>query len=130
MYKVDSDLKRRIIRLTVDGYLKPEAARAAIQEITAEMRKLGPGFSTLVDFRKAAVLPPETTDFWVEFGKRARMMGLKRSARLLNSALMKAQVNWAAREAHNNDLVQNFTDENEALAWLTRSNGSDAGPNL
>jgi hypothetical protein len=118
MYKVETDLKKKLIRLTIDSYLKPETARAAIQEMTAEMRKLGPGFSTLVDFRKAAVLPPESTDVWVEFGKRARMMGLRKSARLLNSALMKAQVNWAAREAQNNDVVQNFTEEKEALAWL------------
>ncbi|HEY7546441.1 MAG TPA: hypothetical protein VID27_16245 [Blastocatellia bacterium] len=76
------------------------------------------GFSILLDFRQAAVLPPEVADLWVEVAKHARMMGLHKSARLVSSATMQAQVNWVGREAHNSDVVRNFTDEVEAIRWL------------
>lgn len=121
MNSVETDRKRKFIRVTVQSFLKPHEARDLMNKLVDEMRALkGQGFSVLVDFRKAAVLPPETADMWVEVAKHARILGLRKSARLVSSATMEAQVNWVGREAHNSDVVRNFTDETEAIKWLTK----------
>ncbi len=120
MNSVETDVKRKLIRVTVQSFLKPHEARDLMNKLVEEMRTLkGQGFSVLVDFRKAAVLPPETADMWVDVAKHARILGLRKSARLVSSATMQAQVNWVGREAHNSDVVRNFTSETEAIKWLT-----------
>ncbi|MEW6210568.1 MAG: hypothetical protein AB1631_19545 [Acidobacteriota bacterium] len=119
MFRIETDHKRKFIRVTVQAFLKPHEARDLTNKLIDEMRALkGQGFSTLLDFRQAATLPPEVADLWVEVAKHARMMGLHKSARLVSSATMQAQVNWVGREAHNSDVVRNFTDEAEAIRWL------------
>lgn len=119
MHRIETDHKRKILRITVHSFLNVQEGKVVMARIVDEMRLLkGQGFSALVDFREAGVLPPEIADLWVEVGKQAREQGLKKSARLVTSALMKAQVNWVGREAHNSDVVRNFTDEAEALKWL------------
>ena len=119
MYKIETDHKKKVMRITVQSFLNVREGRTLMAEIIDEMRSLkGQGFSALIDFRKAAVLPPEIADLWIEVAKQARDIGLKKSARLVTSATMKAQVNWVGREAQNSDLVRNFIDEEEALKWL------------
>jgi hypothetical protein len=119
MHKIEVDHSKKIIRVTVVSFLKPESAETLIRDIFAEIRTLrGQHFCMLLDFREAAVLPPEVADMWVKLARRARIMGLKKSARLITSASMKAQVNWVGREAQNKDVVENFDNETEALSWL------------
>jgi hypothetical protein len=119
MYTIQTDHKRKFIRVTVQSFLKTSEAVGLVNGLVAEMRVLrGQNFSILLDFRQAAVLPPEVADLWIEVAKQARILGLKKSARLVTSATMEAQVNWVGREAHNSDVVRNFTDEKEAIKWL------------
>jgi hypothetical protein len=119
MYRIETDYKKKFIRVIVQSFLKSLEAKDLTKKLIDEMRRLkGQGFSILLDFRQAAVLPPDVADLWVDVAKEARTMGLHKSARLVSSATMEAQVNWVGREAHNSDVVHNFTDEAEAIKWL------------
>ncbi len=127
MYTINTDLSSRLIRVTVNSFLNVMEGTQAIAEIKREIARFkGNGFYMLLDFRAASVVPPEVTDQWLELAQYARSAGMIKSARLISTASTKMQLNYVARSAHYDDVVENFTDERSALKWLGISEKPEA----
>lgn len=118
-------------RTTVTGWVTaPELAQwhADCQLVVST---LAPGFSQLVDLRRAKPLPPESAKLIGEFMRYLREKGLQRSAVVVDNAVTKMQVIRLAKETGLDTFERYFSAADEprweqrALAWLEK--GEDPG---
>jgi hypothetical protein len=81
----------------------------------------GQGFRVLLDVRDAEPFTPDVAGVWVHIGREARARGMVKCARLVGSQGWREVAQRVAREAGNDDLVMDFTDEATAVHWLTHA---------
>ena len=115
MHEVNIDQGRRLIRLTVSGFLQPEEITRLQNDMKAaanELRRTGAQFDVLADIREAQVLTPEGAEGISTIVKWLFDHGLRKNVNLVSSALLKMQVGrLTAHSAH-------FDKEEDALRWL------------
>ena len=122
MNTVETDFNRHFIRVRLESDLDLDKAMTIVQEIFFQIEMFkGQCFRVLLDFREADPLPPDVASVWVDVAKQARALGLVKSARLLSPGGMRDIVKRVAKEAGNDDLVMDFTDEDAAVYWLTNA---------
>lgn len=92
MYKVNYDRSKNRIYGLLEGYMKIEEA----QKYTAELKKAvdmaSGGFTVLFDVINLMVLPREVSDEIATGKEYAVAKGLKKSALVMSSAILKLQV--------------------------------------
>lgn len=117
MHHLVVDPHKRLVRFALIGFLDEAASEAFDADLRAAVRDLtasGPSFDILADLREHILMHQS------EAGKsRERMKwlvdhGLRKSANIMTSALVKMQIERLA----SNPRFRYFATEEEALAWL------------
>lgn len=93
MYKVSYDTSKNRIYGELEGFLALDEAKKYNSELMALIGKARPGFTAIFDIANLKVLPQEVTDEISSGKKYAVEKGLKKSALIMNSAILKMQVN-------------------------------------
>lgn len=122
MNTIQTDGARNFIRIRLESSIDLAGAFEVIKQVFFQMEMFkGSGFRVLLDIRDAEPFVPEVAEVWIEVAKQARLLGLVKSARLVRSGEMKEVVQRVARAAGNDDIVMDFTDEENAVHWLTHA---------
>lgn len=116
MFSIKSDISKNKLLITIDGVL----TSAELPSYKSEMKKvvgtLKPGFTALLDLRKASVFDQSILDGLKDTKEIAVKAGLTKSAVLVASATLKMQMNRSFKDIGPQDMA--FTDITEAEKFL------------
>src|SRR5262245_3385389 len=120
MNRVETDFSRNFIRVKLDSIVGLNEAVGVAQEVFLQIEMFkGQCFSVLLDIRDAEPFAIDVARVWADVAKTARSLGLIKSARLVRAGSMQDFMRQIARDAGNDDLVRDFTEESAAVNWLT-----------
>jgi len=120
MYRVTADPEKRLIRFDISGYsdaAESERMYEAVKEAVGKLNMAGSGFNVLADLREAHVIPSENMERTTRFTQWLLNNGLRKSANVTTSTLIKMQLTRMTRDPR----FGFFTSEEEALEWLEKS---------
>jgi hypothetical protein len=114
--QVDDD--RELIEVTYPAHpTKEDIARYRI-EIKRAISDIGRSWDCLVDQRPLTVMPPELVEEVSALNAYAEKHGMRRSARVVSSAVATLQSSRMARNASLHAEVKTFTSPEAAREWL------------
>jgi len=117
MYRIAIDERRHRVEFTLSGvYSDDELNRFDRDMMTAARRARGSAgfFDIVADFTQSSVMPQKTAGDSERRAVWCREHGLRRSANITPSALMKMQIERVTRDPN----MRCFATRAEALVWL------------
>ncbi|WP_437501377.1 STAS/SEC14 domain-containing protein [Sorangium sp. So ce1099] len=119
MYQLKIDRINALIEVTLKGVVRAEEAQAYAAEYKKALGSLyGRRIRVLVDFRGFSIASEQATELLRDIGTTSAVMGVIRTAELVQSDLAALQAGRIARESGTAELVRVFKDESAARAWL------------
>lgn len=118
MYLVRADQQKNRLYITVEGAIKADEISEYSAKVQQSAESLKPGFTALLDLRRAAVLSPAALEDHKQAKERAVKAGLSKSAFVLESPVIKMQMNRVFKEVGPQDMA--FTDIAEAEEYLSK----------
>jgi hypothetical protein len=108
---------------------RPDGADIAdySRRVKQSIDELGPGWDCLVDQRRLKLLAPELLDKVAALNAYAERHGMRRSARIVATAVAELQAARMVREAALQATVKSFSSREAALAWLREEAEGDPG---
>lgn len=101
MYKLNYDGSKNRIYGTLEGFIKVEEAKQYTDELKKCIDGAKPGFTAIFNVAGIMVLSQDVTDIIAEGKKYAASKGLAKSALIMNSAILKMQVNRTMKDIGN-----------------------------
>lgn len=117
MYKVGIDRTNRRIQLTIAGFPEEDESNridADMRAAARELLKTGTSFDVIADLREARVLNSDSASELSKTMKWHLDNGLRRSANITPSALLRMQVGRMAADSR----FACFDNEEDAIRWL------------
>lgn len=109
----------------IDGFLRAEDVESFAQNFKDTVQKMKPGFSVLLDLRGMKPVAPESQALLFSLPSFAVQHGVKRSAVVLNSAILIGQIKRNASGNQPLDNVRRYIRaennpdwEKQAVDWL------------
>lgn len=98
MYKINYDVAKNRLNGVLQGFLTEEEAKKYNAELKKAVDQAKSGFTAMFDLRELKVLPPEAMEVITEGKKYAARKGLKKSAMVVSSAILKMQANRSLKD--------------------------------
>lgn len=116
MYIIKADTSINRLYITVEGTIENSEVEVYTNTLKKNVNMLKPGFTALLDLRKAKVFGQEEMKSIQGTKEVAVAGGLSKSAMLVESAVLKMQMNRNFKEVGPQDMA--FTEYDEAEAFL------------
>lgn len=116
MYEISADIRKNRLTICLDGTISTKSVEKYIASFREAILALKPGFTALLDLRRASVFERETIKELHDPKLIAVKAGLRKSAMVLSSPALKMQMNRNYGEIGIKD--EAFTDIEEAVKYL------------
>lgn len=116
MYNVKTDILKNRMYITVDGTIGVDEVDNYTSDLKKNVAMLKPGFTALLDLRKAQIFTQETMQQLQGTKEIAVNAGISKSAMVVESVVLKMQMNRNFKEVGPQD--QAFTEIDEAEEYL------------
>lgn len=116
MYEVKTNALKNRLHISVEGAMKKNEVEVYKSTVKKNVEMLKSGFTVLIDLRKTSVVDQETLRQMQETKKIAVAAGLSRSAVVVESAILKMQINRSFKDVGPQDKA--FTELDEAEKFL------------
>jgi hypothetical protein len=119
-FEIRIDRAQQLIEIVYPARPTPEDIATYVVAIQSAIVSMNGDWDCLVDQRQLKVMPPALIEQVGFLNAWAEERGMRRSARVVASAVATLQANRMAREASLHVKVRSFASRDEALAWLLR----------
>lgn len=116
MFEINADIEKNRLIIYIDGTISIHSVEKYNKAMKEAIAALKPGFTALLDLQKALVFDMETIKQYQNSKYIAVSSGLKKSAMVIKSQVLKMQMNRIYGEIGIKD--ETFTDMDEAIKYL------------
>lgn len=120
MYKVNYDMSKNRIYAELGGFLKDEELKDYKSELIKAVDQAKPNFTALFDVRSLKPLPEECNQILEDAKSYAVNNGLKKSAAVLNSVVLKLQGTRKFKNMAKDKPEEYFSTTEEAESFLNK----------
>ncbi|MBT9547953.1 MAG: hypothetical protein IV090_21365 [Candidatus Sericytochromatia bacterium] len=119
-YRIEVKENEQLIVIRVLGAWSLDAVIQYNQDLLATIKKLNHqnGFSILYDTTQGSILSEEVSAKIMEVVPELERLGLKKTALVIISAIIRMQATRLIKESALSEKTQYFASEEEALGWL------------
>jgi hypothetical protein len=118
-YEMYIDRSKNRLYYTLKGFWESQSAVPNYYDDHREaIGRTTPGFSAVVDLRDLKTPPADVIELHMKTQKYSIQNGMKRSARIIDAALVKLASDRLVKGTYEEEAVRNFGSLADAEAWL------------